>query len=583
MPFKFPYTNFQELNLDWIIKKVKDLSKQIEDDSSIVSEYIDRLIAVEDKADNAEATATDADARATGANNTANSALTLATQAKQTAEIADLSATLLGLKIGDLSSLYTTAKDTIVNAINEVWSIFHNATAVTNVTPAGSDPAVTYSNGVFTFDLPEGGDPDAVTHAELDAAIDDVEDRIDGLEDSIDDLSEALDNKADVIIDTASGDIASFPDGTATPLKSLIVNVEPVQAGTGDPSPSNIRPISGRAGCKVNVTGKNMLPDVYSSGNSYTVNGITYTNTNGIIKVTGTPTGNAYYIMFPNTDGQRLSLKAGTYTISCAETTANCIVNFNVNGVGLNVLNNNQHSYTFTASNDTEMFANILTNGNSAVDLTLHIQLETGSTATAFKEYSGNSYTVTWGDEFFGGVVDVVSGKKVKEIAKIVLNGTQNALIVNWRPTANSVGAVFPYSLTNNKVLTVDVLLPNIKANYLKTVTYGDAFNGSEDAAISAVATASGVSIYGICIRIPDPSITTQTLLTEYLSANPLEVCYELATSEITSITPTPVNALEGYNNIWSDAGSVDVTYRADTKGYIDKLIAQVQALALGG
>ena len=43
----------------------------------------------------------------------------------------------------------------------------------------------------------------------------------------------------------ADGAVASFADGTDLPLKSLIVDIDPVQSGTGDPSPSNIRPISG--------------------------------------------------------------------------------------------------------------------------------------------------------------------------------------------------------------------------------------------------------------------------------------------------------------------------------------------------
>ena len=39
--------------------------------------------------------------------------------------------------------------------------------------------------------------------------------------------------------------MASFADGTDLPLKSLLVNIEPVQSGSGDPSPTNIRPIGG--------------------------------------------------------------------------------------------------------------------------------------------------------------------------------------------------------------------------------------------------------------------------------------------------------------------------------------------------
>ena len=58
--------------------------------------------------------------------------------------------------------------------------------------------------------------------------------------------------------DTASGSIASFPDGAdGVPVKSLSVAIEPVQAGSGDPSPDNARPISGWTEAKVTRTDGN--------------------------------------------------------------------------------------------------------------------------------------------------------------------------------------------------------------------------------------------------------------------------------------------------------------------------------------
>ena len=59
-------------------------------------------------------------------------------------------------------------------------------------------------------------------------------------------LDAALATKAPVIIDTAAGAIATFEDGAdSMPIKSLTANIEPVQAGSGDPSPLNVRPVSG--------------------------------------------------------------------------------------------------------------------------------------------------------------------------------------------------------------------------------------------------------------------------------------------------------------------------------------------------
>lgn len=50
----------------------------------------------------------------------------------------------------------------------------------------------------------------------------------------------------------ASGDIITITDGAEnTPLKSAVVNIEPAQSGSGDPSPTNIRPISGWTQAKV--------------------------------------------------------------------------------------------------------------------------------------------------------------------------------------------------------------------------------------------------------------------------------------------------------------------------------------------
>lgn len=55
--------------------------------------------------------------------------------------------------------------------------------------------------------------------------------------------------------DTASGSVASFPDGADDLPMGVVVDIDPVQEGSGDPSPDNIRPISGRTGAKVYHSG----------------------------------------------------------------------------------------------------------------------------------------------------------------------------------------------------------------------------------------------------------------------------------------------------------------------------------------
>ena len=42
----FPYTNFHDLNLDWILNKVKDLDKKVNEDlDEIILQYVDEHLS----------------------------------------------------------------------------------------------------------------------------------------------------------------------------------------------------------------------------------------------------------------------------------------------------------------------------------------------------------------------------------------------------------------------------------------------------------------------------------------------------------------------------------------------------------
>lgn len=84
-----------------------------------------------------------------------------------------------------------------------------------------------------------------------------------------DEIADLKDGLLDMYVtDTASGAIASFPDGADNiPVKSLAVDIEPVQSGSGDPSPTNIRPISGHTSAVVTVSPTTDAQD----GTSYTI------------------------------------------------------------------------------------------------------------------------------------------------------------------------------------------------------------------------------------------------------------------------------------------------------------------------
>lgn len=60
---------------------------------------------------------------------------------------------------------------------------------------------------------------------------------------------------AEAVYQTVTGAVATFTTVRAAPLKSLTAAIVPVQEGTGDPSPTNIRQISRYAGCTISKSG----------------------------------------------------------------------------------------------------------------------------------------------------------------------------------------------------------------------------------------------------------------------------------------------------------------------------------------
>ena len=149
--------------------------------------------------------------------------------------------------------------------VDEKSELFLNLSAEAETLPAGSPATASYSNGVLTLGIPRGYDGD--------------------------------DTKADAIVKSASGEVASFTDGgNGLLVKSLIANITPKQSGSGDPSPSNVRPISGVDTVAVTRAGKNVgriSQEIIN--NDRHKDGITFHALSSTkVKITGTSTATVY-------------------------------------------------------------------------------------------------------------------------------------------------------------------------------------------------------------------------------------------------------------------------------------------------
>jgi hypothetical protein len=90
---------------------------------------------------------------------------------------------------------------------------------------------------------------------------------------------------------TVSGSLIHITDALASPMQKCEVTLEPIQAGSGDPSPTNVRPITGWTGCEVWVKDEydTTLPPTLSvtfPDSTGTVYGGTLDVTTGLLTVT---------------------------------------------------------------------------------------------------------------------------------------------------------------------------------------------------------------------------------------------------------------------------------------------------------
>lgn len=362
-------------------------------------------------------------------------------------------------------------------------------------------------------------------------------------------------NKADIIITSASGSIASISDGADDlPIEDMVVQIEPVQSGSGDPSPDNVRPISGWTGATVTRTGKNLWnPEIE---HRYTSN----------LKIGGVVASGA-----PLPDGS-LILLAGTYVVSVSEAMSGIYV-AGANGSNIAVAYNKTF-LTFTVPTK-QACSIMLYKAGITIDVwdTYNIQLELGSTATAYEPYQGTTYPITWqsAGTLYGGAVNPVTGKLVVDWASITFDGTQAVGLPGWQSRSGSSAWLYVPSQTPGLEETTSAYtIPNIISDMLPTVAYTPVYNG--DIGISRVQGAG--SAWGLAVRVPVEGLTTAQLINAWLAENPIHVVYKVSTPQTYTLTPTEIRTLLGANNIWADTGDVSVEYRADTKLYVDRMSA---------
>ena len=508
----------------------------------------------------------------------------------------------------DQSDAFMKMMEYLEQAAAEIETL-SNFRAEAETLPAGSEATGSYSSGLFHFGIPQGikGDrgeagPRGVkgdtgdrgeTGATPNLTIGTVE-TLEPTEDATATITGDAENpvlnlgipqgeQGDVSMaqlysilptDEASGAIASFPDGADNvPMPSLKVTLEPIQSGSGTPSPDNIRPISGRAEVVSQRTGKNLIPYPFRDGDR-TIDGITWTmNSDGKLNAHGTSSRTSYYGMYginstslsvlvplesiglQGGDTVTLSSNYSQYvTVQCNKEDGTLV------SMGLSLDGGGSVTKMLPTTAKYVYIGLRVLNGTSINQDNIFVQLEKGSTATDYEPYQGDTYTTDLGQTVYGGTLDVVTGELVVDRAMVTLDGSSDeAWVFN-----DSYGGFRTYlEDANIDGIPQEQLL---SSSFIGNAQRGVYHAGKQGVLLTYTAT-SGVDVKFVFFTTGTTDIS---LWRTWLESNPTQLVYPLATPQTYQLTPQEVRTLLGTNNVWSD-GDVSVTYKADVALYVDK------------
>lgn len=212
-----------------------------------------------------------------------------------------------------------------------------------------------------------------------------------------------------------AGAVACWPVGESR-MKPVVEFLFKETLPVGDKSSQNPSTITGVSNVKMTRCGKNFLiPPYYDD--TYSDSDLTVTLLDdGSIKITkSVSTNNKYYNFIWETP----VFRAGTTFIMSATQ-----VSGTVNGnIAIQILSAETNSIlkwqylanantAYTLENDTKLrFRFYLNYPSVCTDLILKPQIELGSAVTAYEKGEGTDYTINFPSTFYGGILDVATGK----------------------------------------------------------------------------------------------------------------------------------------------------------------------------
>ena len=353
----------------------------------------------------------------------------------------------------------------------------------------------------------------------------------------------------------------SFNTDMTSKLKECKVYFEPVQAGSGDPSPDNVRAITGWNRIIVIKRGKMLIPedDPNDPQKNYypsAAGRIQYDSEEGAFIHYGNGVEYPrqwYFVTNSNRLFQANSNITVTFSIDYKESENGAYsypIRFTKNGKTVaNMPNNKSWKHYSTTLN--------LVNGDY-LGLTIYggeywknLRLDYGDEDLLSTPYKGQNISVDWETEagtIYGGYVDLVRGVVVKEWAEIKLDQ------VSW--TLDTAG----YSHYFHKTLNIDESSTELVYCSCYTPIQNNLSYSKWRSAGGYVPELSVGFLTTHKIAIKDNTYSSAADFKDSLTGQ--VVIYKLATPVTYQLDPITLKTLRGQNCIWSDAnGNIELSY----------------------
>lgn len=364
------------------------------------------------------------------------------------------------------------------------------------------------------------------------------------------DVAEILEDLSDDV--TVTGNPVTFETINGGMAKSCEVTMLPIQSGTGDPSPTNIRPISGWDGLNLTRTGKNLFDKTATDSTKG------YSNNKYLWLDGGERNSNDWYISEYIRIGTSLSI-SGLPT-SDATNPAYCLYTKDKTFIRGAAYRNREKVEDITISSDAYYLRISVPKSN--VD---SIQVETNITATAYEPYNGETHTHQYSETIYGGTDDFVSG-----------DGSSNRNIVDlgtldW--TKSTEGDYVIFALAS--AITG-------KRNNDKCECYKPVNKSRQNLNDGEIGLWNTVNSYHFVVR--DDSKANMTAEEFKASVTGYKATYYIATPTTFSTEPTPIELLKGTNVVSTDGDEIKLVASKlanvpDLLTYIQSLEARIKAL----